>query len=89
MFGDIIANYGWLGQDAFISETILIAICSLLQNRRFCPVSKIGDLVSFKIGSFVLPPYLAIPVISTNYNRIDKPLIFFQITADEWLDIVK
>ena len=33
VIGNITANYRLLGQDAFISETILIAICSLLQNR--------------------------------------------------------
>ena len=31
----------------FISETILIAICSLLQNRRFCLIFETGGFVSF------------------------------------------
>ena len=61
---NIIANYRLLGQDAFIRKTTLMAICSLLQKRPSCPTLKsavlsrfkIGDFVSFKIGSFVLTP---------------------------------
>ena len=51
MIGNIIAIYRYLGQDAFISETILIAICSLLQNRRFCLIFGIGGFVSFSISA--------------------------------------
>ena len=54
-------------------EAILMALCSFLQNRRFCPnlepavlsLFEIGGFVSFKIGCFVLPPsvsYVVNPV---------------------------
>ena len=64
VIGSVIANYWLLGQDAFIRETILMAICSLLQNREFialwnrrlCLIFEISGFVSFKIGCFVLPP---------------------------------
>ena len=60
--GNIIANYRCLGQDAFLKETILIALCSLLQNRRFRPTLESAVLSHFgnrrfglilEIGGFV------------------------------------
>ena len=51
---NIIANYQQLGQDAFIRETILMAICSFfLQNRLYCPTLKSPVLSHFIIGDFV------------------------------------
>ena len=36
-------------------EAILVALCSLLQNRRFCPTLESAVLSDFEIGGFVLP----------------------------------
>ena len=53
VIGNIIANYRQLGQDAFIRETILMAMCSFLQNRPYCPTLKSAVLSHFIIGDFV------------------------------------
>ena len=54
VIGNIIANYRCLGQDIFlIRETVLMAICSLSQNRGFCLFSKSAVLSLFKLGDFV------------------------------------
>ena len=36
VIGNIIGNYRYLCQEAFIRETILMAVCSNSSNRRFC-----------------------------------------------------
>ena len=46
LIGNIIANYRSIGQDAFIRETILTAVCPQLQNRRFCPAPGYNDLIA-------------------------------------------
>ena len=54
VIGNIIANHQKLDQNAFIRETNLMAVCSILQNRRFCLNFGIG------IGSFVPYPKSAV-----------------------------
>ena len=54
VIGNIFAKYQYLGQDAFIRETTLIVICSLLQNPRFCPTLKSAVLSHLRNPRFFL-----------------------------------
>ena len=68
VIGNIIANHRLLGQDAFIRETTVMAICSLLQNRPSCPTLKSVVLSRFKVGDFV--SFSRSAVLSHFQNRL-------------------
>ena len=60
------------------------AVLSYFRNRRFCLIFGLGDFVSFKIGSFVLPPHktydlMISVVLSGQYLQLDNRFITMKV----------